>query len=519
LAHFLNALLLLALGQVTPAVVRGTATDSATGLPVKRASLTLRPEGRFREGVTRSTDDQGAFEFKDVADGAYALDCAKAGYVPATYETPLAVRSGSELKDLNFRLIKSASIEGTVLDENREPLESGFVELMTRHFVAGGTRFVARQTTVTDDRGHYRFSSLPAGRYYVVASGPQQWRNKLTFGTVWYPGATSAQSAQSLLVHQGIDVTGVDFRLSPARSLRISGRVLDSSGKIATRGLLQFEAANEGLGSLVTVPVLSDGTFVTQGVLPGRYRVQVSVTGRPTGRVMDFTNNARDLVLRELAGVAVRGKVVPGPVDEKPSEQATCQVRLMARDSFSLAIDPTAEIYDEGWFQFPRVEPGTYFLSLDCKSGTSYLRQVLVDGRDVLREGIVIGEDSAPASLDLVMSSEGGEITARALSEKGDPLPRTQVVLLSAEKSNQEDARYFRTATTGDTGNVTFRGLIPGDYLLLLWPRNNAGALHEPEVFDEAKKLATPAAVEKKGSVARDLRMVADIEKLSAQYP
>jgi protocatechuate 3,4-dioxygenase beta subunit len=519
--NFLGALLLWTLGQLqtppSPAVLRGSVSDAATGQPVKRATVTLYPQGKAREAVTHSSDDQGVFEFKNVSDGVYTLDCAKAGYVAASYESPLTVHAGQELKDLSFRLIKSASIEGTVLDENRDPLNESFVQLMTRSFADGAPRFQARKTTVTDDRGHYRFFGLPAGRYYVVASGPQQWRNKLTFGTVWYPGAASAQAAQTLLVAKGSDVTGVDFRLSPARALTISERVFDRTGKIATQGLLQFEAANEGLGSLVAVPVRSDGSFSTRGVLPGCYRVQVSVTGRPLGQVIDFTDNVSNLVLREPAGVAVHGKIVPAAADEKFSDETDCHLQLTARDSFSLARDPTAESAGDG-FHFGVVEPGNYRLSLTCTNAT-YLREVRMDGRDVLKDGITVNLDVSPSTLEAITASDGGDLTARAVTEKGEPLPRSQVVLLSADKANLDDVRYFHKATTGEGGSVTFHALVPGDYLLFLWPRTDTGALSEPELFDELKKVAMPVTVEKKGSVSRELTMAAGIEKLAVQYP
>ena len=162
--------------EVPKATLRGHVHARATGAPLKRAQLTLVPASRPVDRVEATTDEQGAYEFRNVEHGTYTLQCSRNGYVRASYgqkgpnQPPvrLTVRPGQELKDLDFHLIRGGVISGRVLDAEGEPLSRVQVQVLMRQYMRGQVRLVPRERHSTDDRGEYRIFDLPPGRYFVL---------------------------------------------------------------------------------------------------------------------------------------------------------------------------------------------------------------------------------------------------------------------------------------------------------------------------------------------------------------
>ena len=125
--------------------------------------------------LTTISDESGRFVFVDVPAALYSLAAERppfasgalgAGRFPGL-PTPLVVRAGDRLQDLEIRMYAGASMGGVVTDTSGEALGRASVELFRISWTVRGpvVRGGPVMTTAADDRGRYRFWGLPAGEY------------------------------------------------------------------------------------------------------------------------------------------------------------------------------------------------------------------------------------------------------------------------------------------------------------------------------------------------------------------
>src|SRR6202042_908394 len=115
------------------------------------------------------TDSEGRFAFSDVAPGEYRLSAKKAGYKQPAKSCSesdagnggkFTLTAGQKLMAPRTELLAPAAIEGTVYDENGEPLGRASLRAL-RLITDGGKReFANIAFAESDDRGRYRLFYL-----------------------------------------------------------------------------------------------------------------------------------------------------------------------------------------------------------------------------------------------------------------------------------------------------------------------------------------------------------------------
>ena len=170
-------------------------------------------------------------------------------------------------------------------------------------------------------------------------------------------------------------------------------------------------------------------------------------------------------------------------------------------------------------FEFQNVQPGDYEINLAGggplnSGGSFYVREVRKGGDNVLDRGLTV--DVPISDLEVVLDFNPGSVTGKATDENGDPLSGTLIVQMSADPKKRASDRYFRTGSVDQTGNYNVSGVIPGDYLAVLWPGTDPFQLQDPDVFGPLERHATRVTVEKNATVTQDLKIVSEI-KAAAQ--
>src|SRR6266550_186722 len=139
-----------------------------TGNPLRRAQVRLTaPEIRVNRVAT--SDNNGRYEFADLAPGQYRLQISKAGYVTLEYGQARPFEAGKSLDladsqaldKIDFSLPRGSVIAGRLTDEFGDPIADATVQAMRYQFTNGQRQLVAagRQAT-TDDIGQYRIFGL-----------------------------------------------------------------------------------------------------------------------------------------------------------------------------------------------------------------------------------------------------------------------------------------------------------------------------------------------------------------------
>jgi hypothetical protein len=239
-------------------------------------------DGRFSRLVT--TNGEGRYELRNLPAGAYKLTVSKSGFItlefgqrrPFETASTIAVGEGQTAAG-NVALIRGGAIYGRVLDPFGEPSIGTRVQVL-RVRVEGSTR---RLVSVgvgdqTDDTGAFRLYGLPPGDYYVSASTGLIDAVKRD-APVYFPGTLNFAEAQPIALGVGADASA-DFQIvEAARSVRVSGIVMNSAGAPAPGAMINLRS--EGVTMAPNSPSAlqlhddagPDGSFSIQNVPPGPY--------------------------------------------------------------------------------------------------------------------------------------------------------------------------------------------------------------------------------------------------------
>lgn len=338
--------LLAAQGVLKPAssdgAISGVVTDAATGLPLPGALVHIGAvhDAQYAEAdVSQLTDAKGRFVFVDLPAADYDLTTERNGYFFGGYGQAEAfggwrlipLRDGQWFDSANVALRKYGGISGRVTDEQGEALVNVAVQALARVTIAGVEHLAASNIALTDDRGVYRLTALPAGRYAVmVPSAPAtlpasamhdmasfateamrrmgpgrpgieieaaiettDTMRRLVMGrypipppdlrgqTFTYPmtfaGGTSIASARSIVLQPGHDADDVDVQLVPVAATRVSGRVAGPPNAATGLALRLFSDELDGraTGQEAGLAVVgADGTFAFWRVPAGNYTIE-----------------------------------------------------------------------------------------------------------------------------------------------------------------------------------------------------------------------------------------------------
>jgi len=277
----------------------GQVTDARSGAPIRGARVTLTlivetPQGTFgRRPRQALSGDDGAFSFDGLDDGQYTLNVEKPGF--ASYPDVfgdgaperITIDAGRDAPSLAIALEKGAVIAGRILNADGEPEPEVGVAALRRTDKVGPIGFAQNGHAQTNDIGEFRIAGLPAGDYLVMASADRrgpfdavQVGAGPTLVTTYFPGTRRRIDARILTVTPGQVVTAVEFAIEAVEAFRVSGVVLDRSGRPSPRAMVMLLRNMRLSESVFTPPMMmmaeADGTFAIGAVAPGTYRVEAT---------------------------------------------------------------------------------------------------------------------------------------------------------------------------------------------------------------------------------------------------
>jgi hypothetical protein len=401
-------------------VISGHVT-SADGTPLARADVSLQTPGGKRSLVA---DEQGWFEFRELAPAAYEVSATAAGYLTRSYgqtadagrRAPIRITRGQVRSDIDVILYKSGVVTVQVTDEFNAPVEGARVQVshVSQIFWENGKpRHVSwstkQRTETTNDRGEIRVTDLKPGDYYISAAPPGASH------TTFYPGVSRFADGEPVTLELGQEVT-VGFSVVRPRKAEIAPRrgvitvhVSDESGN-PREGVEVRALAVSGDGETRTM-TRRDGALAPNSGRPKEFYTDdngdARIYGLPDGQyivvaqpllshVAGAARSERELVFSAVYYPGSPRAAEAQPVSIAQWDEVNLDLQLApvpaarisgrvvrpdgepSRSTIVLRWNPDSPLYSDavstaevrielvdGTFVFPVVHPGDYIIETD----------------------------------------------------------------------------------------------------------------------------------------------------------
>jgi hypothetical protein len=527
--------------------IRGVVVAADSGAPVRRAIVRINAR-ELRDGRTTMTDNEGRFEVKELPAGRYTITVSKAGFVTLQYGQrwatqpgrPIDVVDGQSFDGVNFSLPRGGVVIGRLVDELGDPVAEAMVTASRYQFMRGQRRLMpASRPAQTNDLGQFRIYGLAPGDYVVAAtvrSGNFFENTEETSGyaPTYFPGTSNPAEAQRVRVAIGQEAAA-DFALIPARLVRVSGSVLNSSGKPLTRGLVRLSDRGGADGPMFMNfqggRIRGDGTFTIGGVAPGTYTLIATAADMPFGggdgddRDVEGTRMPLTVGSEDVTNVLVtttRGAEASGQIvfEEGQATIPPGGIRIFAMaadpdDQLAGLLAPRGGSVKEDWTFELRNLFGRTMLMLNNlpglgAGGASFgVKAVMLGGEDVTDRGFDTRPQQRIEGLQIVLTTRLTEVRGTVTDGRGRAVPDYIVVVFpeDATKWSLPFPRYLRTGRPDQDGRYAVTGLPPGEYLAAAVEFLESGNEADPEVLRRLQDIAMPLRLSDGEKKMMDLKL------------
>lgn len=470
-----------------PAAIRGTVVSDLTGVPLRRARVTLLPRATGLDSTTVETDENGRFEMPAITPGPYGLQATRDGYIannaPRAAQTRLPrvvrVMPGDSLKDITFRLQPWAVIDGTVrFFDDRDPAMAVPVYAYQKVYLRGQKAYATVARTRTDDRGYYRLPGLPPGSYLIAAvynkpvdrpkpDEPADIRRlperEASYASVFYPNGDRIGDALPVNVTAGQELRGYDMFLRQSISVRIRGKLTDDcTGKPAEGAsveVLQVDDDGTTLPVNADVQQFSSGEFAVRGLTAGSYQFRSALGAGPQRGCPARSERQTVMVATEpidtleLHLAPDRITVFDIRRDGKPvTEKLDIRLEPNSIDTAIVTVEQSRDLLRRG-----RAEA-----SLRANEEYNIFVSSLLSEDDYQAPPYKV---AAGGLATITMRSDGARVAGRVQDPDGKPVPGAIVTFVPANMASQ----LVREGYTDQNGNYEVSGLAPGTYNALPW--------------------------------------------------
>jgi hypothetical protein len=491
----------------------GTVVNSATNAGVPHALVSFNGAA---QGF-RFTDTGGNIQVANVLCGRYFLTVSKPGFVsgqedpsepflllnPILRETleSQPEQSGSPPKPANvpvnltpdsqaarIPLVPVASIGGTVLDENGEPLAGVVVQGIAVRASLTGPDYAPAKTAHTDDRGRYEILGLTPGDYvvrlagessatrYFQGSAPNSNGDHRGMQPVYYSNVDSLSSAQVLLLAPAAQ-TNADFRQATEPAFDVNGRLSGFIPDTWTQLQLFRDGDRIPLGRAFLN--LTSGQFRLTDIPRGSYTLRVTqYQGDPPlwlaaeEPVTVTAQPIRNLVV-QLSGavdIPVSASYEAGAQDDGftqlmlvPQHSRENMRQLSIGKFANFGAPPKADPPTPRAQALTNVLPDKYRLTVETNGGPGYVASATLGDVDVLHGEFPIS-GSAAGELHVTIRGDSASIQGQ-VTFQGNPALGAQVYLIPTTDRGVGLKQGFG----GPEGRYEIKGVPPGEYRIKAW--------------------------------------------------
>lgn len=474
--------------------VSGVVKDAGSGAPISDAAIAL--SGVTVRYASAKTDSQGKYAVRNLEPGLYRIEVTAPKRQSARRTVTLA--AGRELASINFELVSPASVSGTVVDENREPLPGIYVELIAREYYLGTARYVLAGLGHTDDRGQYAIGVRPDRAYLLLARkrasnldarsetplDPKQRRP--VPAPTYYPNSPSAAGSAPLVLRPGEQRSGIEIKM--ARTPAFCLEALTAAGGAPSPMNFEVQTEEPALGSVSSGGMFG---FAPRGMSPaggriricelhpGQYRlvtwgdVDQSVGTPAFHGVTPFTIGDRDV--RDARAIAIPPTSLSGEVgwaDPEPGPASDLKVAISLKPLTRgrwVGEGKEVQVTVPGQFTLERIFVDDYALNVAVDAPGVYVKDITYGSVSILNAPFRPGSAPGNAGPRILLARDGGSLDVRVADKDGNPVGDSSVYAMPA--GVQSEAALSALLVSGVTDQEgQFRSgapLPPGKYFVL----------------------------------------------------
>ncbi len=510
----------------TAAAPTGTASisgvvvnDESPGRPVRRAAVTLTGGG-LAASRTEGTDDDGAFAFRDLPAGRYALTASRPGFVRMAYgarrhDRPgvaVAVADGQAMAGLKLSLPRGGVITGLVTDPRGRParganvlaLQPGLQNFERTLAPARTAQAAGAQiTATTDQRGEYRLFGLPAGLYAVQARARIAGNPTTTLQSVFFhPSTVNPDEAAMVSVRPAEERQGIDIMLGEVQTAEIRGTITGApSGPQGTYVFLV-----PGGSSITNVTADASGRFAFTSVPPGNYTVAArlpSATTKPTQALWGRTDisvqgqNLEGLFITLRPGTSIRGRLSIDGTAAASTDLANLSLILRSLPPWRSEV-LEARVAADGRFVVDAVTPGRYRVMLVPEAPSAAvaplaLQSVRFNGEEFLDLPLDLAPDVPAGEMIVTLSNRSQHLSGRILDGTGRPRPDLSLLVFAADPRYWlPGSRRVQVARPATDGFFEIADLPAGEYRMVVFGEIEPDDPTDPRFLEPLLPAAIP---------------------------
>jgi hypothetical protein len=473
--------------------VEGTVVDAVTKAPIGGAVVKLYSGDQLVH--TGGADAQGLFRITGLRDGEYRVAISHPDHLPLASDhaaaRPFVISAAVAEVRLSAELVPLGQITGRVLSPNREPMKD----------VPAGLRRPWdeqwTQSTTSGNDGRFFFGKLEPGTWILAAmpsmrifladatknpkpvAGPaEEDGQRMGWATTFFPGVVDLAGAEKIVLAPGAVLDGYDVKLRTVPLRRLSGVVIDSDGRPASKaGVALIDVANKGAnGALQTAD--RDGRFEFESGREGDWRIfaQLEQSGRKLKGYTDLHVSRSDVAgieVRLTAPFPVKGLVERDEPRDRDGKRKVTAVYLIPQDA---TRDVQESVFHEqdGSFVLKNVYRGRYRLLPAGYVPGYYVASIWYGEQEVTTRAVDIADPPLP--LKVVYGSGAGR--AAGTVEHGEG---AWVVLVPEDEALRDPFQYIRRTKCEAYGKFAIDSLRPGSYYAFAFDRVRVEMLEDIE--------------------------------------
>ncbi len=518
-------------------VVRGRVYYQNTGKPLRRGWIGFHkirelaePNPDDKTGkiavVSRSwgnekyvlTNDAGEFVMKGVKSGIYQPIAKVQGVLNPGFneENPnfqqITIDGVSEIQT-NIGVQRGGAISGRVLYADGEPVIGARMQILIKRdsrYTPQSSDRNSFNSSITDDRGFYRFTALPANEYVIFVIEPSV-QNDSGSGTTnsnispfntdselktFYPNVADVKEARTINIIPEQEQVDTNITVPDHRLFKISGTVVAKNNNLPLKNLrVSFQKINDGaimnFGNNQARQTATDtqGNWTLIDLPAGKYRVtaasndvsenydnQPKATDNqpkyaPNTKEIEIDNDNLTNVSFELSTQAT----ISGTITVENDKPLPDYVFLGAFDVEN-KISSSASLNNQNnkenqaqkpnnKFRIEKLPAGKFYLT-GLPNGKYFVKSITLGNKDVKNNPVEIKDGENIEGVQVVLSSDFGIVKGKINNYKNGG--RNAVVLLPTGKSPLLAIRSIGGESVPKPNGEFELNAAPGEYFAII---------------------------------------------------